>query len=287
MTDYSAKQKEYLLLTEEKLSELVGFSSLPQQKLVDAMRYSLLNGGKRIRAMITLAFGEMLGAPQEEALLCACAIEMVHAYSLIHDDLPCMDDDDFRRGKPSCHKQFDEATAVLAGDSLLTLAFAVLSRLPANKSGRAVQILADAAGVLGMTGGQMMDIELGASVRSAEELEAIDRRKTGALIRAAAALGCLAANAEENTFKAADEYAKRIGLSFQIVDDILDITPGQNEGEYVFPEGEPSYAALFGVEESRRLCAQLTEEAVAHLCIFSDAADFLRAFALYLQNRVI
>ncbi|MBR6634942.1 MAG: polyprenyl synthetase family protein, partial [Clostridia bacterium] len=190
------------------------------------MLYSLKNGGKRVRPMLVLEFCRVCGGDVQAALPFACAVEMIHTYSLIHDDLPCMDDDDFRRGMPSCHKQYGEATALLAGDGLLTLAFSVLSKaaLSAERKIEAVKVLADCAGHLGMIGGQTMDLAHEGQKITLDQLRKTDALKTGRLIRCACALGCIAAGADEEMHKAAEKYADSIGLAFQIVDDLLDIT---------------------------------------------------------------
>jgi geranylgeranyl diphosphate synthase, type II len=195
-------------------------------RLAEAMRYSVLGGGKRLRPMLAMLAADACGADPVVALPAACAVELVHTYSLIHDDLPAMDNDDLRRGRPTCHKAFDEATAVLAGDALLTLAFEILARCvaPPEAATACVRTLAEAAGPAGMVGGQMADLEAeGRDDATLEALEAIHRRKTGALLRAALRLGGLSVGAPEWTLRALDDYGRGVGLAFQIIDDLLDV----------------------------------------------------------------
>jgi geranylgeranyl diphosphate synthase type II len=204
-----------------------------QKTVYDAMAYSLMAGGKRIRAIMTMAFCELCGGNAADAVPFAAAIEMIHAYSLIHDDLPCMDDDDMRRGKPSCHIAFGEANALLAGDGLLTLAFETMldsantGNLPAKRVLDAAAVLAHAAGANGMVGGQVIDLENEGKPIPFELLQTLDRLKTGALIRASAVMGCVLAGADKEVIERAERYAAAVGLAFQIVDDILDVTADQ------------------------------------------------------------
>lgn len=240
----------------------------PHEVVFQAMRHSLLDAGKRLRAAFVLEFGRISGADPEGAMSLACAVEMVHAYSLIHDDLPCMDNDDFRRGKPSCHKAFGEANALLAGDGLLTLAFetAASAKLPESARLEAVQILSRAAGASGMIGGQVIDLESEGRQISAELLETLYAMKTGALLRAAAALGCIAGNAPQEIRRAADVYAAAYGLAFQITDDILDVV-GDTEklGKPVGSDGEnqkTTYTTLFGIDGARRRAEEQIQSAM-------------------------
>ncbi len=240
----------------------------PQEAVFQAMRYSLLDAGKRLRAALVLEFGRMSDADPEGAMSLACAVEMVHAYSLIHDDLPCMDNDDFRRGKPSCHKAFGEANALLAGDGLLTLAFetAASAKLPESARLEAVRILSQAAGVAGMIGGQVIDLESEGRQISAELLDTLYALKTGALLRAAAALGCIAGNAPQAIHSAADAYATAYGLAFQITDDILDVVgDAEKLGKPVGSDGEnrkTTYVTLFGIDGARQRAAEQIQKAM-------------------------
>ena len=225
MESFKQRLSEYAVLTENTLQQY-----LPEETedvVTEAMRYSLLAGGKRLRCALALEFCLALGGNKEDVLPFACALEMVHAYSLIHDDLPCMDDDDMRRGKPSCHIAFGEANALLAGDGLLTKAFEVMaqqSKIPPERTVLAIGVLAQAIGHHGMIGGQRMDLQNEGKEVGIEVIEQTNRLKTGALIIAAAQLGCIAAGADNKMTELAKKYAEQIGLAFQITDDILDCT---------------------------------------------------------------
>ncbi len=256
-----------------------------------AMRYSVRNGGKRIRPALVLEFCRACGGEEETAMAFACALEMIHTYSLIHDDLPCMDDDDYRRGKPSCHIAYGEANALLAGDGLLTLAFetAAKSQLPAERIVRGVALLAQAAGVCGMIGGQVMDLENEGKSVGVERLKKTDALKTGELIRAACVLGCIAADADGEKIKAAENYAADIGLAFQIVDDILDVTGDEKTlGKPVGSDAEKeksTYVSALGLEGSKEKVSQLTLSAKKALESFDGDTEFLCGFADEMENR--
>ena len=274
------------------LSEYLTIPCEGQDIVPDAMRYSVENGGKRVRPVLTLEFCQACGGEAEAALPFACAIEMVHTYSLIHDDLPCMDDDDFRRGKPSCHKQFGESYALLAGDGLLTLAFETLAsaQLPAVDICRAVQPLASCAGVRGMIGGQVLDLLSEEGTPDYALLEKIDRLKTGALMEAAVLLGCIAAGVTDETLlNSARTYAQSLGLAFQIVDDILDVTGDVSQlGK---PTGSDeknqkvTFVRLLGLEQCRMLADKLTDRAIRALEDFPGDTAFLASFARELSVR--
>lgn len=267
---WSERYPEYCSMIEAALPQYLPPVTLPQGKVCEAMAYSLLDGGKRIRGCLTLAMCELCGGEVQSALPLACAIEMVHAYSLIHDDLPCMDNDDLRRGKPSCHIKFGEGTALLAGDALLTHAFSAASdayfngTLPAETVLRCVNQLSRAAGVEGMIGGQVIDTAPEEVPMTPEQLEAMHSMKTGALIRSAAVLGCLAAGAPRDVVMQADLYAAKIGLAFQIVDDILDATEeseklGKSTSDA--DNNKTTYITLYGVEKVREMVRRLVLEA--------------------------
>lgn len=267
---WSERYPEYCSMIEAALPQYLPPVTLPQGKVCEAMAYSLLDGGKRIRGCLTLAMCELCGGEVQSALPLACAIEMVHAYSLIHDDLPCMDNDDLRRGKPSCHIKFGEGTALLAGDALLTHAFSAASdayfngTLPAETVLRCVNQLSRAAGVEGMIGGQVIDTAPAEVPMTPEQLEAMHSMKTGALIRSAAVLGCLAAGAPRDVVMQADLYAAKIGLAFQIVDDILDATEeseklGKSTSDA--DNNKTTYITLYGVEKAREMVRRLVLEA--------------------------
>lgn len=286
-------------ITVEKYTDLIN-SALPkyinltgdeEDKVAQAMLYSLGIGGKRVRPMLVLEFCRVCGGNVEDALPFACAIEIIHTYSLIHDDLPCMDDDDYRRGMLSCHKKFDYATALLAGDGLLTLAFSVAAgaSLPEKSVVKAIKLLSDCAGYLGMIGGQTMDLQHEGMSVGIDKLQKTDALKTGKLICAACALGCIAAQADEIKLKAAETYAENIGLAFQIVDDLLDITSTAEElGKPIGSDAEnnkSTYPALLGIDQSRKLVAELTENAVNAVSVFGEEGDFLADYARKLSVR--
>ena len=263
-------------------------------RLHEAMRYAVLNGGKRVRAMLVYWSGGALGASPETLDAPAAAVELVHAYSLVHDDLPCMDDDDLRRGVPTCHRAFDEATALLCGDALQTLAFEVLADpgngLDAAQRSAMVATLATASGSLGMAGGQAIDLAAVGGSPDLEHLEDMHLRKTGALIRAAARMGALAAPATGgDDLERLDEYARCIGLAFQIQDDILDVegdtaTLGKTRGADV-ARGKPTYPSLLGLDGARAKAAALHERALETLSPYDAAADPLRRLATFIVER--
>ncbi|HEU4963661.1 MAG TPA: farnesyl diphosphate synthase [Bacilli bacterium] len=264
---------------EEAMDKLVPPGSQHPGVLYDSMRYSLFAGGKRLRPVLALATVEALGGSVEQALPVACALEMIHTYSLIHDDLPAMDDDDFRRGKPTNHKIYGEAVAILAGDALLTQAFQVIGNLryPGKEATllRIVGELAHASGSVGMVAGQMADMEAEGKQVNAEEMAFIHAHKTGALLTASVRLGALFAEANEAQLQALTTFAQRIGLAFQIVDDILDVV-GEAEklGKAVGADAahaKSTYPLLYGLDESRAMVSRLTDE--AHLALRSVELD--------------
>lgn len=256
-----------------------------------AMRYSIKNGGKRIRPELVLQFCRASACDYKKAMPFACAIEMIHTYSLIHDDLPCMDDDDFRRGQPSCHIKFGEEYALLAGDALLTLAFetALSADLPLGRVVNAAKVLAEASGIRGMIGGQVLDLENEGKNACLEAIEKTDKLKTGELVRASCVMGCIAAGASDEKIKAAEKYAASVGLAFQIVDDILDVTSQSNVlGKPVGSDKEnekSTYVSLLGVEKSKNLAKELTQSAKKSLEAFDGDTCALKDFADSLQNR--
>lgn len=265
-------------------------ADLPAQ-LSEAMRYSLLSGGKRLRPVLALMAAEACGGSVEDALPAACALEMIHTYSLVHDDLPAMDDDDLRRGRPTCHKAFDEATAILAGDGLLTLAFEIVAKHSRpDVAVRCVVALAVAAGPSGMVGGQMADLQAeGRTDFTVEALEAIHRRKTGALLRAALRVGGLTAGASDDILEALDTYGHAVGLAFQIVDDLLDVEGDEAKlGKRARKDsdlGKWTYPGVLGIEGSKARARQLADEAVSALEPLGDRGARLRALAVDLLER--
>lgn len=263
------------------------------QALHRAMRYSVLGGGKRLRPTLVYAVGHALNADPAAMEAPAAAVEIIHAYSLIHDDLPAMDDDDLRRGKPTCHKAFGEALAILAGDALQALAFELLARescWPPSAQLAMLRLLSEACGSLGMAGGQAIDLAAVGQQLSLSELERMHRYKTGALIRAAVLIGALAAGCSEGaSFEALDHFGQEIGLAFQIQDDLLDVLGetaviGKRQGSDI-ARGKPTYPALIGVEASRQLAVEHMHEAIAALADFDERANDLRALARYVVDR--
>lgn len=280
---------------EKALQHWLPATTTQPQKLHQAMRYVVLGGGKRVRPVLVYATGQALGVAPERLNGPACAVELIHAYSLVHDDLPAMDDDDLRRGQPTCHKQFDEATAILTGDALQTLAFRVLCHDASMETDSATRIkmldnLAIASGSRGMAGGQAMDLDSVGEDLSLVQLENMHIHKTGALILASVRMGYLAyPNADQKQISALDHYAKRIGLAFQVKDDILDVegdtaTLGKTQGKDQ-ANSKPTYPALLGLEGARSLSTQLHQEALDSLSIFDDGADPLRWLADYIVAR--
>lgn len=260
----------------------------PQQKLFESMRYSLLAGGKRLRPILVFDFCRMCGANWCQALPFAAAVEMIHTYSLIHDDLPCMDNDDYRRGRLTNHKVFGESTAVLAGDALLTAAFHFLSKstYSAEIRIRAVEILSEASGELGMVGGQILDMD--SENRQCTEAEVLDiqSRKTGALIRAACMLGVLAGGGTDTQLAAAADFAYHLGLAFQIRDDMLDVIGNEAElGKAIGVDVvKNTFVRLYGIDQCDQLVQHHTQKAIDALSAFIDS-DYMRTLAESLTKR--
>lgn len=277
LDEINSALKEYLPAADDVVSQ--------------AMRYSVENGGKRIRPALLLEFCRVCGGDYKKAVPFACALEMIHTYSLIHDDLPCMDNDDFRRGKPSCHIAFGEEYALLAGDALLTLAFetAMKSNLSAEITVKAAKELAKAAGVMGMVGGQVLDLQNEDKKVGVSDLQKTDELKTGELIRAACVLGCVCAGADDKKIAAAEKYAHDIGIAFQIVDDILDVTSDEETlGKPIGSDEEnqkSTYVSLLGIEKSRKTAEELTLNAQKALDAFDGDVSSLKDFAEKLKNR--
>lgn len=286
MKRFDAVMRRYTALIETYLAGCF-CEEAPQKELFDAIRYSLLAGGKRLRPMLTLALCEICGGSAEEALPFAAAVEMVHTYSLIHDDLPCMDNDDYRRGKPTNHKVYGEAMAVLAGDALLTAAFSQLAAaaLPAERVVRAVDALSRCAGELGMVGGQVLDINAETRLCTEQEVYDIQSRKTGALISAACQLGVIAAGGSDGQLRSAVRYAEAIGLAFQIEDDILDVIGDEKKlGKATgMDETKNTFVRLYGIERCRAMIAEQTE--IALQAAQELNAPFLTELAETLQHR--
>ncbi|MGO1246167.1 MAG: (2E,6E)-farnesyl diphosphate synthase [Oceanisphaera sp.] len=289
------QQQHYHERIAKVLAEAIENLSTLAPQLKAAMEYGLLQGGKRVRPMLVYASGDVLGDPNNAALdAAAAALECIHAYSLIHDDLPAMDNDNLRRGQPTVHKAFDEATAILAGDALQALAFELLSQpalgLPAGHQLRMVQELAKASGYHGMCGGQALDIQWEGKTIDASTLESLHSHKTGALILAAVRLGALCVNnMQETHFTALSRYADAIGLAFQVQDDILDITAdtqtlGKTQGKDQALQ-KSTYPALLGLEGARALAERLQQQALSALADIPYPTQTLEAFAHYIVKR--
>jgi len=299
---------DFLLLCQQRINQQLDFL-LPDtedhtnqlsssSQLKSALRYSVLNGGKRIRPILCYAAAEAITGSQENGInqdtdLVASSIELIHAYSLVHDDLPAMDDDNLRRGKPTCHIKYDEATAILAGDALQALAFEQLTKLqqiPAETSLQLVACLAKAAGTQGMVEGQAIDISSVDQTLNLQQLEYMHHKKTGEMILASITMGALSAgNATTNQLTALDTYGRAIGLAFQVQDDILDVTSdtavlGKQQGADQ-ALNKPTYTALLGLEGAKEKAQQLHTQAINALAIFDDNADQLRAVADYIVSR--
>jgi len=282
---------------EQALEQRLPASQLAPQRLHQAMRYATLGGGKRVRPLLAFAAGEITGAPPERLDAVACALEAIHVYSLVHDDMPCMDDDVLRRGKPTVHVQYDQATALLVGDALQTLAFEQLSSPAlfddASNQVRAIAMLAKASGSRGMAGGQAIDLDSVGKSITREELEFMHIHKTGALIRAAVMLGALAgskANATDSaTLERLDHFGKCIGLLFQVVDDILDevadtATLGKTAGKDA-AQDKPTYVSIIGLTPARSLARELAEEAHNTLDSLGINVQRLKEITDYIVSR--
>lgn len=282
-------------IVEAYLSDYLPAEETPPSTISRAVRYSVFAGGKRLRPILALAAAETVGGEIEDALPGAAAVELIHTYSLIHDDLPAMDDDSLRRGKPTSHVVFGEAVAILAGDALQTHAFHVLAdppgecRAPAASKLRALAVLADASGAKGMVGGQVADLEAEGSPVDANRLEFIHRHKTGALIRASAEVGAILGGGSEEHVRELSRYGESIGLAFQIIDDILDLegsadSLGKSTGKDE-KAGKATYPRVHGLEEARRRARELTSEALGALTPFGDSAEPLAALARRIVTR--
>ena len=288
--DMKKTMNEYSNIINKALIDSLPNCDEGQRDLLRAMRYSLVNGGKRLRPILVLEFCKMCGGDYRDAIPLACAIEYIHTYSLIHDDLPCMDDDDMRRGSPSCHIVFGQATALLAGDALLTHAFELIanSDLDSDKIAKAVSLLAQNSGIGGMIGGQVLDLKFENYDASVTDLLTIHKLKTGALISAACILGCIAAGANEKQIEAASRYAYYLGIAFQIKDDLLDIEGDEEEiGKPVGSDAKnnkTTYVTLVGEKKAEKDIRKLTQSALNQLEIFPNK-DFIILLSDYLISR--
>lgn len=286
--------KNYIVLIEDELNKYLQ-KDKNNKELTAAMEYSLMSGGKRVRPILTLEFCKACGGDIKKALLFACAVEMIHTYSLIHDDLPCMDNDNLRRGKPTNHLVNGQALALLAGDALLNLAFEILlsketeELVGTNNTVKAARILANCSGRSGMIGGQIKDLKSEGENISFDVLEEIHSKKTGELISASAQMGCIAAGASDSQIIAAKNYASLIGLAFQVKDDILEaISTTGKIGKNINSDAinkKSTYVSVLGLEKSILKVEKLTKDAISSLSVFEDQADELKKFALELAKR--
>ncbi|MDP8263354.1 MAG: polyprenyl synthetase family protein [Candidatus Ancaeobacter aquaticus] len=276
-------------IVDKHLHTLMPLKSVRPKLIHEATRYGLFNGGKRIRPILTCASCEAVSGKYKQALDYACGIELIHTYSLIHDDLPCMDNDDFRRGKPTTHKVYGDAIAVLTGDALLTRAFQIFARNPKIGGAQLIEKIAHAAGSHGLIGGQVIDLESEGKRVTAKTLEYIHRHKTGSLISVAIEAGALIGKASRKQLFALKTFGDNIGLTFQISDDILDITGtkeklGKGIGKDI-AQKKATYPALYGMEKTKRLLVNKTQEALDALSTFDKKADPLREIARFIAQR--
>jgi geranylgeranyl diphosphate synthase type II len=297
MMDLKVYLKDRKRLVDQALETALPPPERPPERLHEAMRYAMFAGGKRLRPVLAIAGAEAVGGTARDALPVALAVECIHTYSLVHDDLPMMDDDDMRRGVPSCHKAFDDAVAILVGDSLMTLAFELLAdaalarRVGGLGLSAIIREVSVAAGTTGMTGGQAVDLASQGKDVDAETLLYLHRCKTGALLSASVVAGAMAAGASPESLLALREFGDKLGLAFQIVDDILDVMgnveilgkPAGSDRR----NGKATYPKVFGLSESRRQASRLIEEANAALALFGDSARVLRGVADYVLTERI
>jgi farnesyl diphosphate synthase len=292
--DFQAWSRETATRVETALTELLPAPRVAPTRLHDAMRYSTLGGGKRVRAMLVYGAGSLTEADPERLKVAACAVEIIHAYSLIHDDLPCMDDDVLRRGKPTCHVEFDEATALLAGDALQSLAFQLISEYRLADSAdvqlKMIHLFAAAGGSRGMAGGQAIDLDAVGKSITLPELEFMHILKTGALIRASVLLGAHCGKSlPQSDLDRLDRYAKCVGLAFQVVDDILDEegdaeTLGKTAGKDK-ANSKPTYTSLMGLPDARRFAEELLADSLEAISTFGPGAARLREIADFIVHR--
>ena len=280
MSSFEQTLKSDIDLVNEALDKYLQVTDSDYGKVIEAMRYSVMNAGKRIRPVLTMEFCRLNGGNKKGALACACAVEMIHCSSLIHDDLPCMDDDDLRRGKPSCHKAFDEATALLAGDALILKACEVATK--------AIGILSSLAGTEGMIGGQVIDLASEGKKIDADTLSKMHSLKTSALIRSACCMGAVCADADEENVKNASEYGEYLGLAFQVIDDILDVVGDEKQlGKPIGSDEQndkTTYVSLFGLEVAHKKAEQYTNKALSILDKY-EGSEFLKELTKTLLKR--
>ncbi|MDE0748175.1 MAG: polyprenyl synthetase family protein [Porticoccaceae bacterium] len=283
----------YVARVNAQLDKTLPLAEGPAERLLSAMRYSVLNGGKRLRPLLCFAAADAIAEANHHTEIAAASVEMIHAYSLIHDDLPAMDDDDLRRGKPSCHIQFDEATAILAGDALQAMAFeqlATMRDIPPVEQVELIRLLANHSGSSGMVAGQAIDLAATGESLTLDQLKFMHTHKTGALIETSVLMGAVATTkATAAQLKALSRFARAIGLAFQIQDDILDVESstaqlGKQQGSDA-AKGKPTYIALLGLDDARAQVDELYKESIACLELFGDRAEPLRYIAGFIVNR--
>lgn len=296
--DFKEQYDLYLKAVEKKIEEFFSFKNMPQKNVIDAMRYAVTAGGKRLRPVLVMASAKLCGADLEDAASVALAVECIHNYSLIHDDLPCMDNDELRRGRPTCHKVFGESTALLAGDGLLNTAFEILSDKKRYKSIddaamiKIIACLSSASGVLGMIGGQIVDLECeGRGDVSFDELAYLHTNKTGALIRASVKCGCLCGNSAEASryIRLMDSFAERLGMAFQVKDDILDFEGDEAIlGKPIGSDAESrksTFVTVLGMASAKEYLEKCTNEAKSIIEPLGEKAAFFSCLAEYLLKR--
>lgn len=293
MTDLKQALDDAASKVEQTLDDVLSPAGAPETVLYDAMRYTTLGGGKRLRPFLVYQSAALFDVPEIRALRAGAALELIHCYSLVHDDLPAMDDDDLRRGKPTVHKEFNEATAVLAGDGLLTLAFEVLADAATHPDAKVrvdlVTAYARASGVRGMVGGQMIDLQAESRSLDLTEITRLQQLKTGALISVGCEAGAILGGADGKAQTALLNYAHDLGLAFQIADDLLDVEGSVEEtGKAVNKDaaaGKGTFVSLLGIDGAKAKAQSLAEQAASHLSIFGDTADHLRETALFVVER--
>ena len=293
MIKFTEALTDVVAATETALLTLIPESEGPESQVFQAMRYAVMAGGKRLRPFLVIASADLFNVSRSCSERVAAAIEMIHTYSLIHDDLPAMDDDDLRRGKPTCHLKFDEATAILAGDALLTLAFEVIAHSDTHNSAKVrsdlVLEISRAVGAQGMVGGQMLDLIAEQSVFGMPEITRLQRMKTGALINCSCQVGAILGNASETQRHLLNAYAYDVGLAFQIIDDLLDVDGDPKElGKATNKDvkaGKATFVSLLGAERARAQAEILTSQAIENLEIFGDKGDLLRDLARFVIER--
>ena len=293
MANLDQAMKQAAAEVEKMLDALLSAEDAPEMRLYEAMRYATLGGGKRLRPFLVMQSADLFGVSDRSALRTGAALELVHCYSLVHDDLPAMDDDDLRRGRPTVHKKFDDATAILAGDALLPLAFEILADIDTHANARTrialISALAKASGAHGMVGGQMIDLQAESRILDIGEITRLQRLKTGELIAFACEAGAILGGATDDAREALRGYAHDLGLAFQITDDLLDVEGTAEEvGKAVNKDedaGKATFVSILGVERAHTQANRLADQAISHLAMFGDRADLLSQAARFVVER--